>query len=142
MRPQRLDVVDLPIAPIGRRIGRRRRLTGATQVEEHKPAMCRQPAEVTEISRALHRPARKAEQRRSLTDLVIGEPSSVRGVEGRHPAIIGGRHYVAMTSSSPTVVRRSSTWAQTSQLIRSPSTEVTRPRQIRVSPTYAGATCR
>lgn len=63
VHPQRLDILDLPVAPVTRRVRRDVGLPGAAQIQQHQRATRGQPAQVTEVGRRLHRPARQADQR-------------------------------------------------------------------------------
>jgi len=47
---QRGDVIDQAVTPVARRVGRRRRLTGAPQVQHDQPPHRGQAAEVTEVT--------------------------------------------------------------------------------------------
>jgi hypothetical protein len=85
---QRFNVVDLPIAPVGRRIRRDGGFSGSAQVQQHQPAMRGQPAQVTEVGRSLHGAAGNTDQRATLTGLAVGEPRAVGTIEDGHAEII------------------------------------------------------
>jgi len=78
------DVVDEPVAAVARPVGRDRRVPGATQVKQDQAAVPGQAAEVAQVRRRAHRPARQADQRVAVAADVIGEPGSFEGVQGGH----------------------------------------------------------
>lgn len=88
VRAECLDVADLSVAAVGRRVGRDAGVAGAPQVEQDQPAVPRQPAEIAEVGGGAHRPTGQAEQRLALAPYVVGELGPVRCGEGRHDAML------------------------------------------------------
>jgi len=82
-----LDVVDLPVAAVGRGVDRDAGVAGATQVEHHQLALRRQPTEIAEVCRRTHWSTGQAEQRVALTHDVIGQFGPVGSGEMWHGAI-------------------------------------------------------
>jgi hypothetical protein len=84
VQPQRFDVLDLSIAPVGRRVVGDGGLSGAPQVQHHQWAVGGQSAEVTQVGRGLHAAAGQADERAALAGPVVGEWRAVPALEGLH----------------------------------------------------------
>lgn len=82
---QRLDVIDQVIAAVGRGVLGNRGPAGAAQVQDDKPTVRGQAAEVAEVDGVRGTP-READDRVAVSDHAVGEPGSVRCGEGRHEA--------------------------------------------------------
>jgi hypothetical protein len=88
MRPEGLDVVDLPVAAVRRRVGRDGGIAGPPQIQQEQPTVPRQSAEVAEVGGGTHGPTGQTEQRLALARDVVGQLSPVGGGEDRHSVIL------------------------------------------------------
>ena len=93
---QRLDVTDEPVAAVARGVLGGRGATGASQVQQDQPVPCRQPAEVAEVRRRLHRATGQADQRRSGSPGPVDQPGPVRGAERVLAGSVVRRHQGAV----------------------------------------------
>src|SRR5919197_4673891 len=60
-----------------------------------------QPAQVTEVGRSLHGAAGKADQRATLTGLMVCEPCAIGDIDACHAAIICGPPRLTVTAEQP-----------------------------------------
>lgn len=93
---QRLDVIDQVIAAVGRGVLGNRGPAGAAQVQDDKPTVRGQAAEVAEVDGVRGTP-READDRVAVSDHAVGEPGSVRCGEGRHEANPANNNQVIAT---------------------------------------------
>lgn len=85
---ERLDVGDLPVAAVGRLVGRDRGRAGTAEVEEVQGAVGGEAAEVTEVLGGAHRAAGQTHEGRARAPYVTGQFGAVRRGEREHGVII------------------------------------------------------
>lgn len=101
-----LHVVDLPVAPVRRRIGGDRGVARAAQVEQDQPPVGGEATQIAQVGGGTHRSAGQDDERVALAAQVVGEFGSVGCGEGRHGVDLQGRAVGAATefTASPRVL--------------------------------------